>query len=208
MWNRSENKIKLSLIRHGFTNSNSEKRYLGKSDEPLSSPGQKLLKENINIYPKLSYIFSSPMKRCLQTAKILYPGQEIIKINEFEEMDFGDFEGKNYHDLKKNPYYQKWIDSEGKLPFPKGESREDFINRTNKGFYKIITWIEKTNPDHKALSLGIIGHGGSIMAILSSFYGGDYFDYQIANGDFFTCQLEVVGKNPKITKLKKTGEMN
>ncbi len=49
-------------------------------------------------------------------------------------MDFGQFEGKNYEELKDNPDYQKWIDSNGTLPFPGGEPREQFIRRSMEGF--------------------------------------------------------------------------
>ncbi len=43
------------------------------------------------------------MKRCLETAQILYPGQTPIIIPEWTEMDFGAFEGHNYQELSKNP---------------------------------------------------------------------------------------------------------
>ena len=39
MWNRSENQIKLVMIRHGATPSNKEHRYLGRTDEGLSIEG-------------------------------------------------------------------------------------------------------------------------------------------------------------------------
>ena len=37
MRNRAENQIKLVLIRHGATEGNKEHRYIGRTDEPLSS---------------------------------------------------------------------------------------------------------------------------------------------------------------------------
>ena len=36
-----------------------------------------------------------------------------------EEMDFGDFEYKNYHELNGNAAYQAWIDSGGTDCLPK-----------------------------------------------------------------------------------------
>ena len=38
-------------------------------------------------------------------------------------------------------------------------------------------------------SIGLIVHGGTIMVLLSSFCGGDYFDYQVPNGDGYVCTL-------------------
>ena len=65
------------------------------------------------------------MRRCIQTAKILYPGRAQVKIEEFRECDFGSFEGKNYQDLSGDPVYQAWIDSGGTLGFPGGEEPAD-----------------------------------------------------------------------------------
>ena len=140
MRNRSENKIRLMLIRHGATESNKEHRYLGKTDESLSREGIEILekvKQN-SCYPEIDCLFSSPMKRCIETAAILYPEKEILTIQEFAEMDFGIFEGKNYLDLKNDERYQAWIDSNGTLPFPEGESREDFMKRCEQGFRRML----------------------------------------------------------------------
>lgn len=51
-------------------------------------------------------------------------------------MDFGAFEGHNYQELSGDPAYQRWIDSGGTLPFPEGESREEFIRRNVAGYEK------------------------------------------------------------------------
>ena len=47
MWNGTEDKIKVKItwIRHGMTQANGEHRYLGKTDEPLSETGIRLLQE-------------------------------------------------------------------------------------------------------------------------------------------------------------------
>lgn len=54
MWNGTEDKIKVKItwIRHGMTQANGEHRYLGKTDEPLSETGIRLLQEKRrNIFP-------------------------------------------------------------------------------------------------------------------------------------------------------------
>ena len=115
MRNRPENQIeiRLTLIRHGATLSNKEGRYLGKTDEALSPEGIGMLKKAVTggNYPTADLLFSGPMKRCLETAQILYPGQTPICIPEWTEMDFGAFEGHNYQELSGDPAYQRWIDS-------------------------------------------------------------------------------------------------
>lgn len=198
MWNRSENQIKIALIRHGATPANREHRYLGSTDEDLSQEGREALLQAkaSGIYPKVDVLFSSSMKRCLSTGELLYPGQIPIVISDWREMDFGDFEGKNYQDLKDDPRYQAWIDSNGTLPFPNGESRAQFEKRCRQGFYEMLDQLSDTKP---SITVGLLVHGGTIMSIMSHFGGGDYFDYQVPNGAGYLCGLH---QEPRQTSLK------
>ena len=103
MWNGTEDKIKVKItwIRHGMTQANGEHRYLGKTDEPLSETGIHLLQEKKKEYfsSPPEFLYTSPMKRCVQTAELLFERNPIL-IPEWKEMDFGQFEGKNYEELK------------------------------------------------------------------------------------------------------------
>ncbi|NLM03552.1 MAG: histidine phosphatase family protein [Clostridiales bacterium] len=207
MGNCSDNSINLILIRHGATKSNKERRYLGRTDESLSEEGIKELLEykKLDRYPNINYLFTSPMKRCVETAKILFPKIESIIIPEWKEIDFGEFEGKNYIELKDDVRYQAWIDSNGTLPFPKGESREAFAQRCCSGFqsmidliYQIVDKCENVTKD-----IGLVVHGGTIMALLSHYNGGGIYDYQVPNGGGFVCRLKGWHHRPEITELKK-----
>ena len=140
MRNRSENKVEIVFIRHGRTPANKENRYLGKTDESLSLEGIEALRQEKaeKIYPEIDYLFASPMKRCIETADILYPGKVPILVPQWKEMDFGLFEGKNYQELNGDKQYQAWIDSGGTLPFPQGESRPCFLQRCSQGMYESV----------------------------------------------------------------------
>ena len=194
--------IKIWLIRHGMTEGNRHQRYIGVTDEPLCPEGIERLK-NIT-YPKPQAIFVSPLRRCQETAEILFPEQKVRIIDQLAECDFGAFENKNYKELSDDPRYQAWIDSNGTLPFPGGESREAFIKRCEQGFYRMLIGIkgrlqkmDEKQPASK-ITAGAVVHGGTIMAILSSFYGGDYFDHQVKNGGGYRCLLSGTREQPKL----------
>ena len=198
MRNRSENQIELYLIRHGATKANREHRYLGRTEEPLSEEGREELKafQRQGIYPdpaSLQALFVSPMERCRETAELLFGDCEQHMIPEFREMDFGLFEGKNYQDLRGNAQYQAWIDSNGTLPFPKGESREDFIARCRRGFEEMLRIVtaEGISRNEERKNIAAVVHGGTIMAVCSSFTDGEYFDFQIGNGEGYRCKVTV-----------------
>lgn len=204
MWNRTENQIELVLIRHGATRANEERRYLGRTDEELSEKGEEALcrKREQLMYPVVDILYGSPMKRCRQTAELLYPQMDMIPVKEWIEIDFGVFEGKNYKELQTDERYQAFIDSNGMLPFPDGESREDFIKRCRDGFLKILF----EDGCHEKKRVGIVVHGGTIMALLSSYTKKDYFDYQVATGEGYICTVKWSEAAIEITDVKKLGE--
>lgn len=203
MRNRTEDQMILALIRHGETLANAQRRYLGKTDEPLSKRGigRLLSCKEQNIYPQADYLFTSPMKRCVETAAILYPTLEPIRIPEWEEMGFGRFEYKNYEELKTDADYQRWIDSGGEMDFPDGESRAAFVLRCRSGFQRMCRAILKAQTERRIESAGesvrvsAIVHGGTIMALLDAYgkgrQGKSYFDYQTANGRGYLCRVDI-----------------
>ena len=200
MWNGNENQIVLTLIRHGRTKANNEHRYLGKTDEALSEKGREEIKEYVTLhrYPDADYVFTSSMKRCKETAAIIYPQITVQEIPEWDEMDFGLFEGKNYQELQGVQSYQDWIDSGGTLPFPEGEGRAEFLSRCEEGMRKMVRELPK-----QAERVALVVHGGTIMALLSIFYGGEYFNYQVPNGNGFQVSLGIEKTNIIFDEIKR-----
>ena len=173
--------MKLIFIRHGKTAGNCEKRYIGTTDEPLCEEGRAGLLDKR--YPAADIVIASPMKRCLETAKLLYPGQKPVLYDGLRECDFGAFEGKNYLELSKDPDYQRWIDSAGTLPFPGGERIEDFKRRCVEAFEAAVCAYSSAD------SLAFVVHGGTVMAVMERYAlpKKDYYDFQVGNGCGYTA---------------------
>lgn len=207
MRDRTENQITLVLMRHGATKANRKHRYLGRTDEALSEEGKMQLSESkkSGLLPHIDLLFISPMKRCVQTAEILYPELQPVLIEEWTEIDFGAFEGKNHIELQGDKRYQAWIDSNGTLPFPEGERREDFITRCERGFLRMLDHIAGMEEDGHQ-TIGMIVHGGTIMALLSRYGKGDYFDYQVLNGKGYICTVKNFDSEPEITEMRKLSQ--
>lgn len=179
--------MKVIILRHGKTQSNIERRYMGcRTDEDLLETEESSLQDP-GIADDDILIISSPMKRSLQTAHIFFPGREILVAEDLREMDFGIFEGKNYMDLSGDPDYQAWVDSGCTSRIPGGESMDSFIKRTMTGFREAV----RTAIDKRAATLCIVAHGGSIMSVMYSLFGGNYYDYYTQNGDGYIFRLEV-----------------
>lgn len=171
-------KRKIILLRHAKTQGNLEKRYVGSTDEgilPSEKEFLQKLSKHIRFQENNNFIITSLSKRCIETCSFLFDGRHPDMTSEgLREMNFGDFEYKNFQELEGNPDYQKYIDSYGESPFPNGESKREFIERVRNEFLSILT---KVPQDERTLFF--IVHGGTIMAILSEFAlpKQDYFSY-------------------------------
>ena len=230
--------MELIFIRHGKTQGNLEGRYVGRTDEPILPESRReiLSRKMKNEYPPADIVFTSPMLRCIETARIIYPGQKLIEIPDFCECDFGEFEMKSYAELNGRADYQAWIDRGGKDPFPGGESMDMVRKRSMRGFYRAMELAFRESdlladnmavgfdrmaessfpgPDRTqkstsggpdfimeqlfagadslmgpANSAAFVVHGGTIMSILSTICGGDFYDYQTGNGECVTVTIE------------------
>ncbi|MDO4491220.1 MAG: histidine phosphatase family protein [Lachnospiraceae bacterium] len=177
--------LKLTMIRHGRTLGNTKGRYIGITDEPLLEQEREVLKQYA--FEDMDAVYTSPLKRCVETASILFPEHELVTIPEFRECDFGEFENKNYQELSDNPNYQAWVDSGGQLAFPGGEDRGLFQMRCLEGLEKVI----RQAVENQWENIAMVVHGGTIMAILDR-YGiprADYFDWHVNNAEGYLLRL-------------------
>lgn len=177
--------MKVVLIRHYRTPGNSLGKYIGVTDEDLEVLSQK---PDITKYPRVDKIYASPLKRCIQTAELLYPGQSVVLKEGLRECDFGKFENKNYQELASAPEYQKWIDSGGKMKFPEGEEPEDFKRRSKKAFLEGIEEGIAAGVN----SVAFVVHGGTIMSIMEAYDSkqNTFYDYQVKNGEGYLLTLD------------------
>ena len=178
--------IKIYLIRHGQTPGNKLSRYIGTTDESLSEEGRDFLEKLDYTMPDAVYV--SPLLRCVETAGILFPEKEMHIIEELSECDFGEFENKNYKELSGNENYQKWIDSNGTLPFPGGESRENFKRRSLKGFQKAVAQCIREEVNTAALVI----HGGTIMNIMEEYADRQrpFYEWHVKNGGGYQVTVD------------------
>lgn len=178
----------LYLIRHGKTCGNLLGRYIGTTDESLCEEGRALLQGlwEQGVYPKeVEAVYASPLRRCVETARLIWPRQNPILNQKLRECDFGEFENLNYKELNGNPRYQAWVDSGGTLPFPGGESREAFQERCQEGFREVLDDLRKNQIKKAAL----VVHGGTIMGILGAggLPGEGFYHWQVENGCGYRC---------------------
>ena len=203
------------LIRHGVTKGNAERRYIGSTDESLlpseaerfGKMRRALLEKNA-CFAQLTRVFVSPLKRCRETAALLFPEAFPIAVPDLRECDFGEFEYRNYEELKDEPAYQTFIDTMGASGFPGGESREGFSKRCAEAFSSVCREAVRDRGEtagRKAEEpLVFVVHGGTIMAVMEAFAEPhrDYYDWQVKPGEGYAGSFVLREGRPVIEGAK------
>jgi broad specificity phosphatase PhoE len=172
---------RLVLVRHGETVGNSRIRYYGRTDVPLSDEGRaqmraaaKALTETLGI-ASFGRVFSSGLSRAREGACIIAgAAAKIEDLEEFHEVDFGDFEGLTATEIvaKFPREFARW-ERDRLAPdyvYPHGESRAHFAARVERGVARMIDLLDnRDRRDNHLLAERpslLVAHRGVIRAII------------------------------------------
>ncbi len=157
----------IHLIRHGLTEGNLKGQYIGSTDLPLCQLGIEELQAMAEDYdyPGAAAFISSPMKRCTESMKILYPDAPVLEIAELRECDFGEFEGYTAGQLQDSEAFREWMTADADYAPYGGESGNHFAARIFSVFEQIVEGLMKT----QTTSCVIMTHGGVISMLLSRY---------------------------------------
>ncbi len=156
--------LKLLLVRHGLTQWNQEKRYLGSSDIPLNAVGKKdahSLSERL-LSESIDQIISSELIRAIDTATQIAAGREISVVIDarLNEINFGVFEGLTFSEAQSK--YPKMLNTWLKdydLPPDNGQSFSSFSET-------VIDFMDYVKTIDEEKTILIVSHGGVIREIL------------------------------------------
>ena len=179
----------IHFIRHGAISSTLSGKYIGTTDVPLSEKGRTDLRRlDFKMkYPYAAAVFSSPLKRCTQTAELIYPDKKALVIDGLSECSFGEWENKSAEEIAGDPVFSKWLAGDPSVKPPRGESNADFVRRICLTFEQIVNGLIKSGVTDSA----IITHGG-VMTTLLSVYGlpsAKPFDWACDNGYGYSLRI-------------------
>lgn len=127
------------MVRHGEIQSNIDKVYAGKSSEHLIERGLRQAREVAGLLRsyRVRALYSSPIQRAVQTAKII---SDTIKINvqledSFREMELGPWEGLSEDEVAASylTEWQVWQSKPAELTLPGRETLKELLDRAIKG---------------------------------------------------------------------------
>ena len=154
----------MTIVRHGLTQGNTEQRWVGSTDMPLSEEGLRQA-QSAGRDESIRRVYVTPLRRTQETAAILYPNAEQVIVPGIREMGFGIFEGKGHDELRDDPVFIQWNANGGMDPMPDGEGRRDFGLRVMRALDELVRAAIQAGDE----SLHILAHGGTIMALMAAF---------------------------------------
>lgn len=201
--------VKLFLIRHGQTDGNAQGRYQGSMDTELTENGLRQAQQAKNYLSnvKMASIYSSPLKRTLETARIIAEGtgHEIKIIKDLRELNFGKWEGLTFDEINAQYRrdYQDWLNDPYSNPPTEGESFGELIKRAKAAINEIIS----ENPDGS--SVAVITHGGVILALIVEWLGIPPRCWRSLIQRQGAINVVVIDKDfPYISSINYTGHIN
>jgi len=120
---------------------------------------------------KIDVIYTSPVKRAVETAEHLLDGRRVLvrHAEEMAEIDYGHWIGKTFEEVVPEKAFHVYHKTPRKAQAPGGEHMKDVYART-------IRFIEKIRKKHKKGRVAVISHADVIKTVLVHYLGMDWND--------------------------------
>lgn len=159
------------IARHGETEYNRTNRIQGRGiNEPLNDTGRsqaQAIGEMLGA-KSIQYVFSSSLKRSMETAQIIADRLmlEIESYQELDEMNFGIIEGQPIEDIGHHleELHKNWKSGNTTFALDEGESPEQVLQR--------VLWrMDLLLKEHRGRTMLFVLHGRLIRILLSHWLG-------------------------------------
>ena len=174
------------FLRHGQINSNLNKVYSGRSDEPLNASGIEQARQAAELVSSKSIdrVISSPLARAGQTATIVASANNLkVTFDQaFNEMVFGPWEGLSEERVKQQyPLeWALWNSQPDRLKLKRRETLEQLQAR-------VIAGMRHIEAEGKGKNILVVSHVAVIRVVALYAQGRPLSDYKSIAVD--NCQL-------------------
>jgi len=161
---------KLLIIRHGRTEWNRVERLRGRADISLDEVGRKQAEAAARRVAEwqLNTVYSSPLRRAMETAQTLAQpsGLEVKKLSEIIDIDYGQWQGLSLEEAaaRGGELYKKWLHSPHQVKFPGGESLAEVRDR-------VVSALERLTAEHNKQTIALVSHKVVCQVMVLSLLG-------------------------------------
>lgn len=156
------------LIRHGQTDMIGRRLAGRHADIHLDKKGREqadTLAARLGHLP-VRRIFSSPLERCRETAAPLAErlGLDVDLLEDIQEIDFGDWAGRSFRELDKDPLWRQYNRFRSGTRIPGGELITEVQSR-------MVTAVERLRRQFPEGMIALYSHGDPIKTALCHYTG-------------------------------------
>lgn len=162
--------MELVLVRHAQTVDEARGLCYGRLDFALSETGRgqcMCLAERLS-GEQVAAVVSSPRLRARDTALAIAElhGHPVIVLDELQELDFGDLEGRPYDEIAatRPELYRQWMSAPTTVSFPGGEGYADLRLR-------VADAVSQLRTAYEGRLVVAVTHAGVVRAVLADALG-------------------------------------
>lgn len=188
------------MIRHGATTLTAEDRFAGSTEVELSDEGRRQARALAArlASEKISAVYASPMKRTLETARLVFAGHPLEPQPRagLKEIDHGRWEGLTRAEVGERftAEYANWEEDPFTFAPEKGETGLAVLARALPVVREIVTL-------HADQTVAIVSHKATLRLLLSSLLGIDARGYRDVLDQSPACLNVVHFKDVKRARL-------
>jgi broad specificity phosphatase PhoE len=154
------------LVRHGHVEGMSPERFRGRRDIDLSDQGarqaQATARRIANEWHPVT-IYTSPLRRCLQTAAAIGTvcGLGAMILDDLNDLHYGEWEWHTHEEVRTRwpELFECWFAAPQLVRFPHGESLQDLVAR----MANVVRFVRERHADQTVV---VVGHSSGNRALL------------------------------------------
>lgn len=164
----SQYPTQLVVLRHGETAWNAERRFQGHADTPLNERGRRQAEAAARRLAHFEFdaVYSSPLRRAFDTARLVAPGREIITDPRLMEINVGSWAGRTRDEVIADmPEYPALYASGADFRrSPTGETLAEIVARG-------LPALREIAANHSGRTVLIVSHGLLLNRVVHALLG-------------------------------------
>lgn len=139
----------------------------------------------------IAAIYASPLERTRETAEIVgrHLSRPVTILDDLAELDFGEWTGKTFDEVRKDPRWPAWASHRSLSCIPGGETMREVQRR-------VVEAIMQMREQHPSETVVVVSHGDVIRAALVFALGMPldfYGRIEVATASLSTMRIDASG---------------
>ncbi len=200
---------KILLTRHGHVEGIKPERFRGRAPLDLTARGHAeaaAVAKRIATGWQPSHIYTSPMRRCIETATTIAKACGIVAktCDDLNDIDYGAWQFKTFAEAKAlNPgLFDAWFASPQLVRFPNGEALQDLVARTANALRMAL-------DRHLDETVVLVGHDSVNRALLLELLDQPLSAYwRLVQDPCCLNEIDISGKRISVRRVNETQHLD